>query len=107
EIGATEYYEFSLFERPPQVGEDTLALGYPGYGPGDRLNIRAGTISSFPTKQGVNKIEVVQQLTPGMSGGPLLDADGNVLGIIHRGGPEQGNQLAVHACELAAWIAEP
>jgi hypothetical protein len=45
-------------------------------------------------------IEVTQQLTQGMSGGPILDANGMVIGIIHEGGPDEGRQLAVNLSVL-------
>src|SRR3546814_4284787 len=61
------------------------AVGYPGYGPGDGVNARPGTVCSLTVKRGVAKIEVTQTLTPGMSGGPLLDGSNGVVGVIHKG----------------------
>ena len=56
-------------------------MGYPGFGPGDGVNIREGTVSSLPTKHGIKLIEVTQKLAQGMSGGPLLNLKGEVVGI--------------------------
>ena len=51
-------------------------------------------------------IEVTQQLTQGMSGGPILDANGMVVGVIKKGGPDEGRQLAVNLSVLHQWLAE-
>jgi RNA-directed DNA polymerase len=81
-------------------------LGYPGYGPGDKLNVRSGTVSSLPVKSGVQLVEVTQKIAQGMSGGPLLDAHQNVIGINHKGGTDMARDFAVHINELRAWLAE-
>ena len=88
---------------------------FPTYGPGDRLNVRQGSISSLTTKSAVSLIEVSQMLGQGMSGGPLMGEDYAVFGIIHKGGPvayvtKDGSvspqrQLAVAISELKAWVA--
>ena len=62
------------------------AVGYPGFGPGDRLNVRDGKVSSLPIKHGVKLIEVTQKLSQGMSGVPLLDSNDAVVGVVHKGG---------------------
>jgi len=102
----TEYFEFAISEQSPIAGDQTIALGYPGYGPGDRLNVRSGTVSSLPRKWGVHLIEVTQKIAQGMSGGPLLDIHQKVIGINHKGGPEEARDFAVHVNELSDWLAE-
>jgi RNA-directed DNA polymerase len=57
-------------------------------------------------KSGVQLIEVTQKVAQGMSGGPLLDAYQNVVGINHKGGPDMARDFAVHINELTAWLAE-
>ena len=82
---------------PITTGNSTTAIGYPSWAPGDRLNIRPGfELSTLTVKSAVQLIEVTQKLTQGMSGGPLLDANGAGVGIIHKGGPEEGRDFAVH-----------
>jgi RNA-directed DNA polymerase len=49
---------------------------------------------------------VTQKLTQGMSGGPLLDANDAVAGIIHKGGPNEGRDFAVHIKVLEDWLKE-
>ena len=102
----TEYFSLLCAESIVGVEAPTTALGYPGYGPGDKLNIRSGTVSSLPTKQGVQYIEVTQKIGPGMSGGPLVDSSQHVIGINHKGGPEMARDYAVSIVELKAWLLE-
>lgn len=104
EIPTTEYYELLLTERQFQVGDHLLAAGYPGFGPGDKLNIKPGTISSLPMRFGVQMVEVTQKLPSGMSGGPVMDEANAVAGIIHKGGPEEPRDFAVHIEALKAWL---
>ena len=104
EIAITEYFEIVQSASAIIVGEQTIAAGYPSYGPGDKLNIRIGTVSSLPVKSAVRKIEVTQNLAQGMSGGPLFDSKGTVTGVIHKGGPEEARESAINILELCAWI---
>lgn len=101
-IPPTEFYELEPAVRPVAVTDAVLAVGYPLWGFGERINIRPGEVSSLTVQSLVQKIEVTQQLTQGMSGGPILNAANEVVGIIHKGGPDEGRQLAVKLSELEA-----
>nr|WP_301272501.1 trypsin-like peptidase domain-containing protein [Acetobacter cerevisiae] len=103
-IPGNEFYEFRAATRAVAVGNQTTAIGYPAFGPGDKLNVRPGLITSLPVKSAVNMIEVQQMLTQGMSGGPLLDIDDQVIGVVHKGGPEYGRQLAIDIVVLRTWL---
>ena len=96
QIPATEYFELDPMSRAIATGESTTAVGYPGWAPGDQLNIRPGIVSTLTVKSAVQLIEVTQKLTQGMSGGPFLDAHDAVAGVIHKGGPNEGRDFAVH-----------
>jgi RNA-directed DNA polymerase len=84
----------------------STAIGFPGFGPGDKINVRTGSISSLPTKSAVPMIEVTQKISQGMSGGPLLDDDGAVAGINHKGGPSEARDFAVHVSALIDWLSK-
>lgn len=86
QIAATEYLELEFASRAIERGDRTAAVGYPEWAPGDELNIRSGSVTSLTVKSAVRKIEVEQKLSQGMSGGPLLDTDCAVVGVIHKGG---------------------
>jgi len=115
-IASTEYFELGANTGSPTIGTVTLAAGFPTYGPGDRLNVRRGSISSLMTRSAVPLIEVSQMLGQGMSGGPLMNEDHEVLGIIHKGGPvayvaedlsvSPQRQFAVAISELKAWVSK-
>ena len=105
-IPQTEYFELERSLHVVATGDELIAVGYPAFGPGDRLNVRAGKVSSLPIKHGVKYIEVMQDLSPGMSGGPLLDGNNAVVGIAHKGGPKEERDFAIHIDVLNAWLAE-
>jgi len=104
-IPSTDYFELDKFVGLPATGANTVAAGFPSYGPGDMLNIRSGTISTTTVKHAVNLIEVTQKLSQGMSGGPLMTQDHAVMGIIHKGGPNEPRDFAVTLSELNSWVA--
>lgn len=103
-IPTTEYFELEEAAQEVAVGDAVVAFGYPDWAPGDRLNQRPGYVSLLTPKAGVRKIEVTQALTQGMSGGPVLDVHGHVIGVIYKGGPNEGRQLATDIRELQAWL---
>jgi RNA-directed DNA polymerase len=101
--------EYFLLERSLHtvaVGDELTAVGYPSFGLGDQLNVRDGKVSSLPVKHAVRLIEVAQKLSQGMSGGPLLDSDNAVVGVVHKGGPGEERDFAVHIEMLNAWLTE-
>lgn len=105
-IPETEYFELEPATNAIVKGAAVSAYGYPSWAPGDPLNERHGDVTAVTTKSAVQLIEVSQQLSQGMSGGPVLDTHGEVVGIIHKGGPEMGRQFAIHLSNLAKWLAE-
>lgn len=105
DLPPTEFFELKLRSEPVAQGDHVSAVGYPGYGPGDGLNVRTGTVSSLPVRNGVSLVEVTQTLTPGMSGGPVLLSD-EVVGIVHKGGPGEGRNFAIDVRMLNEWLEE-
>lgn len=105
-IPLNEFYELEGSSKTYSVGNTLTAVDYPAYASGDGLNVRSGHISSFSVKSTVPLIEVTQKLTQGMSGGPVLDGDDLVAGIIHKGGPDEGRDFAIHIDALRGWLAE-
>jgi S1-C subfamily serine protease len=101
-IPATEFCELEPAGKAVAVTDAVMAFGYPDWGLGERLNIRSGEISLLTARSGVQMIEVTQQLTHGMSGGPILNVANEVVGIVHKGGPGEGRQLAIRLSELKA-----
>lgn len=58
----------------------------------------------MPMKSAVQMIEVSQKLAEGMSGGPVLDGADAVAGIVHKGGPGEARDFAIHIHVLIDWL---
>lgn len=86
-----------LYQIPPlaignqnmvQAGQDIYTLGFPGGDVADWLTsyakdvtITKGVISKKSTWNGTNVYQIDAPINPGNSGGPLIDKQGNVIGI--------------------------
>ena len=65
-----------------RVGDEVLALGYPLVGKiGNSLTVTRGIISSTRMVNGVALLQTDAAINPGNSGGPLINRDGNVIGV--------------------------
>lgn len=100
-IPVTEFYELLIAATVAARTDAVVAAGYPDWGLGESLSIKSGEVSLLTARFGVKLIEVTQQLTQGMSGGPIINGDGQVVGVIHKGGPEEMRQLAIAIGELS------
>jgi serine protease DegQ len=96
-------------EGTARIGQLALAVGSPGRGEGPRASL--GVVSSvggpMRTWRGPRLERYIQTDAtpyPGFSGGPLIDVQGNVLGIMTTG-PMRGAALAIPA-ELAWRVAK-
>jgi serine protease DegQ len=96
-------------EGPARIGQLVLAVGSPGRGEGPRASL--GVVSSvggpLRTWRGPRLERYIQTDAtpyPGFSGGPLIDAQGNVLGIM-TSGLTRGAALAIPA-DLAWGVAK-
>ena len=73
-----------LAPRAPRVGEAVLAIGNSG---GDYLQPRQGTLLGLNAQAGradfpQGTLEMSAPLSPGDSGGPILDPTGQVIGVV-------------------------
>lgn len=78
-----------------EVGEEVFVLGYPLTSTmGDEIKLTAGIISSKTGFQGdVSLYQISAPIQPGNSGGPLFDAQGNLIGVVnskHKGAENVG-----------------
>ena len=91
-----------------RVGDEVLALGFPlADRIGSNLTVTRGIISSTRTVNGVNLLQTDAALNPGNSGGPLVNVDGEVIGVntsrieeTHSGRPVDNIGFAVSASEI-------
>lgn len=79
----------SFTEVLPTVGQEVLAVGNPlGFEGSMSTGVVSGVNRSLPGPAGYDVPNVVQTdaaVNPGNSGGPLMDVDGSVVGVINAG----------------------
>ncbi|OMQ16341.1 hypothetical protein A7K94_0203195 [Modestobacter sp. VKM Ac-2676] len=106
---------FRLAPGSPEVGDEIAALGFPE---GQPLSFNTGTVNGLERKaviEGIPRhdlVEIDAATTHGNSGGPVIRADGQVVGIVDAGPDgEPGRRLAVSIATarplIDAWSAAP
>ncbi len=79
----------ATFSRSPRarLGEAVTVAGYPlQWTLSNRLNVTSGNVSALAGVGGnVKRLQITAPVQPGNSGGPLLDAAGNVIGVVVSG----------------------
>jgi S1-C subfamily serine protease len=85
-----------LRDTPVEPGEAVIAVGYPGGGPatvstGEVVSLIEGELLDEPA----DVIRVDAEIRQGNSGGPLLDEDGHVVGVVFALDVTSGDGLAV------------
>ena len=70
--------------KPVVTGEQSLVLGYPFSSTlGSELKVTSGNIAALTGfKNNIAELQLTSPVQPGNSGGPLLDDNGNVIGVI-------------------------
>ena len=53
----------------------------------------------------INLLEVNFKFIQGMSGGPVINSDDEVVGIVHKGGPKEKRDFAIVIEEFDSWNA--
>ena len=84
QIGGGGSFDGMLVGDPDRVrvGDDVLALGFPlADRIGTDLTVTRGIISSTRTVNGVELLQTDAAVNPGNSGGPLVNRDGEVIGV--------------------------
>jgi hypothetical protein len=72
-----------------EVGEDVVAIGNPK---GLEHTVSAGMISAFRQAEGYRLLQISVPISPGSSGGPLFNMNGEVVGITSSGVVAEGAQ---------------
>lgn len=73
----------SLRAQPPQVGESVSVSGYPLRSLLSGFNMTTGNVSSLTGLGGdARMIQLTAPVQPGNSGGPVIDASGNIVGVV-------------------------
>ncbi len=93
----------------PTVGEPIYVAGHPN---GDPYTLTNGIVAKPPYQADTSwasvkqEIQVTAQTYPGNSGGPVVDANGQVIGIEYAGGPP-GSAIAGESFAIASSEALP
>jgi S1-C subfamily serine protease len=108
-------HALSLSNRAPKAGDDVFAVGYPR---GEPLTVARGSVRGIATtvpSAGVEPRPLIQTdapVTQGESGGPLVSADGALLGMVDLSSTKGGGpSFAVSARDatplIARWRSDP
>ena len=82
----TDFSYLGLNEQTPQLGSEVFSLGFPLSDVlGRDLVVTKGIISSSRNFDGIKYLQTDAPLNPGSSGGPLIDEEGNLLGVATSG----------------------
>ena len=76
---------YSITFKNAAVGNDVYALGYPLRATmGDEVKLTNGIISANSGFEGsLNQYQISVPLQPGNSGGPLINSQGNIVGVVN------------------------
>jgi len=95
-VDAPDLPRATVREEPATIGEAIAVIGYPG---GGGSTITTGRVLGFTEGpilgEGVPAIRVDAEVRPGNSGGPLIDMQGQVIGVIFALTGPGGDGLAV------------
>lgn len=71
--------------------DQLIVAGFPDYGIGDILTVRSSQVSSLIRRFGESRIRLNTGIVAGMSGGPVVHPNGDVVGIAVTGADWEGN----------------
>jgi RNA-directed DNA polymerase len=103
-IPETDFYQLVKSPTAASTGDPIMVIGYPDFSPADKVNFRDGTVSSTTVKSLIRLLEVNFKFIQGMSGGPVLNNNDQVVGIVHKGGPEEKRDFAIIIAEFDHWL---
>jgi hypothetical protein len=97
-----ELMELVAFGFPFGTGLSTNRREYPA------VSVNVGSITSLRRKDGeLHRIQLDAALNPGNSGGPVLDKNGKVVGIVVAGVQGSGVNFAIPVGTAARFLARP
>ena len=96
---ATETQTVAAFGYPSDKELTSRANEYPA------IAVRTGHITSLRRSRGViEEIRLDASLNSGSAGGPVVAANGQVIGIVMAGVPEAGNSVVLPLQRLRSWL---
>ncbi len=87
--------------NPIVMQQGVKLLGFPAYAPGHGYYVVDSKVAKTYIQSAVNKFEIDKLIREGNSGGPIIDADSNVVGIALEGArKESGNNGCLVITEI-------
>ena len=91
-------------ERQPKaikMQQDIKILGFPAYSTGQSHYIADSKIAKIYPQNGVNKFEIAHSIRSGNSGGPIIDNESKVVGVVLEGATkDSGNNGCLEIEEI-------
>lgn len=107
-IGTLDELPRVILARPReiQMGEDVAIIGHPGLGEQILANTMTVGIVSNPQRdlEGLRFIQTSAAVNPGVSGGPMLDECGNVIGVVTLKASIEGVGFAVPLADVRGFL---
>ncbi|MEW5773550.1 MAG: serine protease [Thermodesulfobacteriota bacterium] len=89
----------------PQVGQEVAAIGSPK---GLERTLSTGIVSALRKQDGREVVQITAPVSQGSSGGPVLDAEGRVVGVASFGAKEGQNlNFAIPCTTLLRFLGRP
>lgn len=105
DVGSEPLKPLETFETPIEQGTQVVAFGNPL---GLRDSVVAGIVSAVRDVEGREMIQLAMPIQPGNSGGPLVDMQGRVRGIINMKSAIDDNLgFAIPSDQLGPVLAHP
>lgn len=90
--------------RSAEVGEEVFVVGNPE---GAGVSVSSGIVSALRTIDGSAYVQTDAAVNPGNSGGPLVNADGQVIGmVVSKLSDSEGVGLALAASEVKGFLSQ-
>jgi S1-C subfamily serine protease len=102
-VGTEDFAPLVIAEESPRLGLQVFAIGAPS----GNLSISRGIVSSFRERNGIQYVQTDAAVNPGNSGGPLINDDGLIVGIVVlKSSDQEGVGLAVTPAVIRNFIAQ-
>jgi RNA-directed DNA polymerase len=87
-------------------GDQAFLVGFPGWAPSKKsVNEHETAVTNVFVRSAIQRIEISELIRTGISGGPLLDQNCNLIGIAQQGATQQtGGNECVCVTVLMSWI---
>lgn len=98
---------FKLSQASATVGQKSCLLGFPNWSNGRPVTVVNGEVTSVYSRSATQKLETSQQIRKGNSGGPLLNAELEVVGMATDGATyEKGNNECLTSGQIRQWLID-